>query len=95
MKPFRRADHVLNETGPVKTDKLVRGRSRPYFNAMVISGMFLVFRNVSGYNFLPDFIIFPDIGHLSTVMLYLMVAPSCLVTKNDYTTALQRHMNKG
>jgi hypothetical protein len=29
------------------------------------------------------------------VMLYLMVALYCLVTKKNWITALQRHMNKG
>ena len=63
--------------------------------AVVISGIFLMVRNLSGYTFSPDFIIFLDIGHLGTVMLYLMVALYCPVTKKDWTTALQQHMNEG
>ena len=89
------ADHVLN--GPVRQKRVslsgaVRGL---ILMAVVISGIFLVVKNLSGYTFSPDFIIFLDIGHLGMVMLYLMVALYCLVTKKDWTTALQRHMNKG
>ncbi len=45
--------------------------------AVVISGIFLWVRNLSGYTFSPDFIIFLDIGHLGTVMLYSMMALYC------------------
>jgi len=77
------ADHVLN--GPVRQKRVslsgaVRGL---ILMAVVISGIFLVVKNLSGYTFSPDSIIFLDIGHLGTVMLYLMVALYCLVTKKD------------
>ena len=73
MKPFRRADRVLK--GPVRQKQVslsgaVRGL---ILMIVVIPGIFLLVRNLSGYIFSPDFIIFPDIGHLGTVMLLSLI----------------------
>ncbi|MDL1959386.1 MAG: hypothetical protein LWX01_10450 [Deltaproteobacteria bacterium] len=85
----------IERTGPAKTGELVGGRSRPYFNGSRHIRYFSSGQKPIRIYFLHDFIIFLDIGYLGTVMLYLMMALYCLVTKKDWTTALQQHMNEG
>ena len=64
------ADRTLAGSGRqtrVSLSGAVRGL---ILTAVVISGLFLVLRNLSGYTFSPDFIIFLDLGHLAAVRLY-------------------------
>ena len=97
VSPAHTSWQTMYLNGPIRQKRVSLSRAVRglILMAVVISGIFLVVKNLSGYTFSPDFIIFLDIGHLGTVMLYLMVALYCLVTKKDWTTALQRHMNKG
>ena len=53
---------------------------------ILISGIFLVFRNFEGSRFVPEFIIFLDIVHLGLVMTFLIVAGYCLVRKRRWVT---------
>ena len=53
---------------------------------ILISGIFLVFRNLAGSRFAPEFIIFLDIAHLGMVMTFLIVAGYCMVRKWRWVT---------
>ena len=53
---------------------------------ILVSGIFLVFRNLAGSRFAPEFIIFLDIAHLGLVMTFLIVAGYCLVRKRRWVT---------
>jgi putative Mn2+ efflux pump MntP len=53
---------------------------------ILISGIFLVLRNLPGTHFAPGFIIFLDIAHLGLVMTFLIVAGYCLVRKRRWIT---------
>jgi hypothetical protein len=53
---------------------------------ILVSGIFLVFRNFAGSRFAPEFIIFLDIAHLGLVMTFLIVAGYCLVRKRRWVT---------
>jgi hypothetical protein len=53
---------------------------------IVISGVFLVIRNLAGSNFSPEFIIFLNLCHLGLVMAFLLVSLYCLVSKKQWTT---------
>lgn len=53
---------------------------------ILVSGIFLVFRNLAGSRFVPEFIIFLDIAHLGLVMTFLTVAGYCLVRKRRWVT---------
>ena len=53
---------------------------------ILVSGIFLVFRNLTGSRFAPEFIIFLDIAHLGLVMTFLIVAGYCLVRKRRWVT---------
>jgi uncharacterized membrane protein len=53
---------------------------------ILVSGIFLVFRNLAGSRFVPQFIIFLDIAHLGLVMTFLMVAGYCLIRKRRWVT---------
>ena len=52
--------------------------------AILVSGLLLVIRNLSGSRFTPEFIIFLDIAHLGMVMTFLIVAGYCLVSKRRW-----------
>ena len=54
---------------------------------ILASGIFLVFRNLSGSNLSPSFIIFLNLCHLGLVMAFLFVGLYCLVFKKQWTTA--------
>ncbi len=80
------ADLVLS--GPLRQKRLslsgaVRGL---ILTVITTTGIFLVIRNLSGVSFAADFIIFMDLSHLGAVMLYLMTAVYCLVSKKSWTT---------
>jgi len=51
---------------------------------ILVSGIFLVLRNLSGGRFVPEFIIFLDIAHLGLVMTFLIVAGYCMVRKRRW-----------
>jgi hypothetical protein len=53
---------------------------------ILVSGIFLVMRNLTGSRFEPGFIIFLDLSHLGLVMTFLMVAGYCLVRKRRWVT---------
>jgi hypothetical protein len=53
---------------------------------ILISGVFLVIRNLAGSNFSPGFIIVLDLCHLGLVMAFLFVSLYCLLTKKQWTT---------
>jgi hypothetical protein len=53
---------------------------------ILISGVFLVIRNLAGSNFSPEFIIVLDLCHLGLVMAFLFVSLYCLVSKKQWTT---------
>jgi uncharacterized membrane protein len=53
---------------------------------ILVSGIFLVFRNLAGSRFGPEFIIFLDIAHLGLVMTFLIVSGYCLVRKRRWIT---------
>lgn len=53
---------------------------------ILVSGIFLVLRNLSGGRFVPEFIIFLDIAHLGLVMTFLIVAGYCMVRKRRWVT---------
>ena len=56
-------------------------------SAILLSGVLLVIRNLTGSSFTPGFIIFLDISHLGLVMVFLFVSLYCLVFKKHWTTA--------
>lgn len=53
---------------------------------ILLTGLFLVIRNLEGSRFAPGFIIFLDLTHLGLVMAFLMVAFYCLVRKRRWVT---------
>jgi hypothetical protein len=55
-------------------------------SGILVSGIFLVIRNLAGSNFSSGFIIFLDLCHLGLVMAFLFVGLYCLVFKKQWTT---------
>jgi putative Mn2+ efflux pump MntP len=53
---------------------------------ILVSGLFLVIRNLTGSRFEPNFIIFMDLAHLGLVMTFLMAAGYCLARKRRWVT---------
>ena len=51
---------------------------------ILVSGIFLVLRNLAGSRFAPEFIIFLDLAHLGLVMTFLIVVSYCLVRKKRW-----------
>jgi len=51
---------------------------------ILVSGIFLILRNLSGSRFAPEFIIFLDITHLGLVITFLIVSGYCLVRKRRW-----------
>jgi putative Mn2+ efflux pump MntP len=51
---------------------------------ILVSGIFLVIRNLTGSRFEPNFIIFMDLAHLGLVMTFLMAAGYCLARKRRW-----------
>jgi len=52
---------------------------------ILVTGIFLVLRNLKNIWFPPGFIIFLDITHLGLVMSFLMVALYCLIFRKQWT----------
>ena len=53
---------------------------------ILVTGIFLVIRNLAGSRFGPPFIIFLDLAHLGLVMTFLMVTGYYLVSKKRWVT---------
>ena len=51
---------------------------------IMVSGLFLVIRNLSGSRFAPEFIIFLDLAHLGLVMSFLLAGAYCLIRKRRW-----------
>ena len=71
--------------------KSIRLTASGYVRGMIlvgilVSGIFLVLRNLAGSRFVPEFIIFLDIAHLGLVMTFLIVAGYCMVRKSRWVT---------
>ena len=55
-----------------------------FLAGILVSGLLLVIRNLSGSRFAPEFIIFLDLAHLGLVMSFLLAAVYCLVRKRHW-----------
>ena len=53
---------------------------------ILVSGIFLVIRNLAGTNFSSELIIFLDLCHLGLAMAFLFVSLYCLVARKQWTT---------
>jgi len=62
---------------------------------ILLSGAFLVLRNLAGFWFPPGMIIVMNLSHLAGVMLFLMTALYGLLFKKSWTIAVPEHMKKG
>ena len=51
---------------------------------IMVSGLFLVVRNLTGSRFAPEFIIFLDLAHLGLVMSFLLAGAYCLIRKRRW-----------
>ena len=54
---------------------------------LIVTGIFLVIRNLSGTQFSAGFIVFLDLSHLGLVMSFLMAGLYCLIFKKKWTIA--------
>ena len=54
---------------------------------LIITGIFLVIRNLTGTQFSSEFIIFLDLSHLGLVMSFLAASLYCLIFRKKWTTA--------
>ena len=52
---------------------------------IILTGIFLVIRNLENIWFPPGFIIFLDIMHLGLVMAFLVSGLYCLIAKKQWT----------
>jgi len=52
---------------------------------VVVTGLLLVVRNLSGVHYPPNLIIFLDVTHLGLVVLFLATAAVCRIQKNHWT----------
>ncbi len=55
---------------------------------LVISGVFLVVRNLKGSMFSPEFIIFLDLFHMGLVITFLTASLYCIITKQKWAKDL-------
>ncbi len=53
---------------------------------ILVSGVFLVIRNLSGSNLSATFIILLDLSHLGSVMAFLLLSLYCLIFRKKWTT---------
>ena len=74
---LKRKSRRLTATGYVRAALLA---------GILMSGVFLVIRNLPGTNFSAAFIIFLDLCHLGLVMGFLFVSLFCLIYKKQWTT---------
>lgn len=61
---------------------------------ILLTGIFLVVRNLAGFWFPPGMIIAMNLSHLAIVMLFLMTTLYAFLFKKSWTTAGQKHMKK-
>lgn len=89
---------IIGITSYAATDYLLLARKKlkltvtGYFRVALIAGLittgiFLVIRNLEGYDFPHNFIIFLDLSHLALVMLFLFTSLFCLIFKKKWTTS--------
>ena len=74
----RRKSRQMTASGYVRGVMLV---------GILISGVFLVIRNLAGTIFSPELIIFLDLCHLGLAMAFLFVSLYCLIARKQWTTA--------
>lgn len=74
---LRRQSRKLTKTGWIRCILLA---------ATLVSGVFLVIRNLSGSNLSSSFIILLDLSHLGSVMAFLLLGIYCLVFRKKWTT---------
>lgn len=55
---------------------------------ILLSGILLVFRNLPGYRYSPEVIVFLNFGHLGMVVLYLATAAVLRLMKKKWTSPL-------
>ncbi|MBW2408650.1 MAG: hypothetical protein JRF72_02555 [Deltaproteobacteria bacterium] len=53
---------------------------------ILVSGVFLIIRNLSGSNLSATFIILLDLSHLGSVMAFLLLGLYCLIFRKKWTT---------
>jgi hypothetical protein len=61
---------------------------------ILMTGAFLVLRNLPGFRFPPGIIIVMDLSHLTVVMLFLAMALYGFLFKKSWTIAVPEHMKK-
>ena len=81
----RRKTLQLTPTGRVQSILL---------GGVLLSGAFLVLRNMPGFWFPPGMIIVMNLGHLAGTMLFLMAALYGFMFKKSWTIAMPEHMKK-
>ena len=80
-------DHLV--TNPKRKKITTAGYVRGAILAgLVISGVFLVVRNLKGSVFSPGFIIFLDLFHMGLVITFLTASLYCVITKKKWARDL-------
>jgi putative Mn2+ efflux pump MntP len=85
-------DYLLLQRKSIRltTSGYIRGA---ILTGILLSGLFLVLRNLEGSRFAPGFIIFLDLTHLGLVMMFLIAAGYCLARKKRWIA--YRHSGAG
>lgn len=79
-------DHIATNRSRIKIS--VSGYARGLILiAILASGILMVIRNLAGYTFSANFIVFLDLAHLGSVMMFLLMALYSLIAKKQWTTA--------
>jgi uncharacterized membrane protein (UPF0182 family) len=71
-----------------RTNKAITGSGyvrSVILGGIVVTGIFLILRNLKGFWMPPRFIIFLDVMHLGLVMAFLMAALYCIIFKKQWT----------
>lgn len=76
---LKRQSRKLTKTGWIRSIVLA---------GILVSGVFLVIRNLSGSNLSSNFIIFLDLSHLGGVMVFLLLSAYCLIFRKKWTTLI-------
>jgi len=77
-----------------KTSITISGYVRmSILGGIAVTGTLLVLRNLPGYRFSPDFIIFLDLAHLGLVIVLLSVSTYCVSFKKKWTTQRYKKWN--
>lgn len=78
--------YVLMDKNNLRLTVTVTGYIRGgLLGGILVTGVFLVLRNLKNIWFPPGFIIFLDITHLGLVMSFLMMALYCLIFRKQWT----------